>query len=147
MEIAKALSHITFLFHYPIKISEVNKEKVNSIRQYHLLRLLKEAKALDVKTISKRLGQAHNTSSELVWRMIEKGLLSSEKGRNDRRRTIVRLTEKGEEELLKEEKEIDKAFEKFFELFLTEKEVKEFNECTEKLYEIAKKVIKKLEGR
>jgi len=147
MKIADKISHLTFLFHYPIKIGEIHKEKVNSIRQYHLLRLLKETEALDVKTISKRLGQAQNTSSEMVWRMVEKGLLSSEKDIKDRRRTIVKLTEKGEKELLRQEKEIDKAFEQFCKLFLNKEERNAFNECSEKLFNIAKKVIKNLEGK
>jgi DNA-binding MarR family transcriptional regulator len=117
------------------------------MRQYHLLRILKEVGALDVKTIAKRLGQAQNTSSELVWRMTEKGLLNSEKDKNDRRRTVVNITKKGEEELFNMEKEIDNAFEKFCKYFLKDKEIDEFYRCSEKLYEISKKVIKKLEER
>ena len=147
MKIADKLSHLTFLFHFPIKIGEVNLDNVNSMRQYHLLRILKEVGALDVKTIAKRLGQAQNTSSELVWRMTEKGLLNSEKDKNDRRRTVVNITKKGEEELFNMEKEIDNAFEKFCKYFLKDKEIDEFYRCSEKLYEISKKVIKKLEER
>ncbi len=147
MGIGEKISHITFLFHFPIKVGEVNSERVHSIRQYHLLRLLKEAEALDVKTISKRLGQAQNTSSEMVWRMVEKGLLISERDPDDRRRTIVKLTEKGREELFKMEKEIDNAFEAFCERFLSDDDKEKFYRCSDELFNLAKKVIKRLEGK
>ncbi len=147
MKIADKLSHLTFLFHYPVKIGEVNLENVNSMRQFHLLRILKETGALDVKTIAKRLGQAQNTSSELIWRMVEKGLLSSERDTNDRRRTVVKITAEGEKELEKMEIELDNAFEKFCKIYLNEKEIKEFYECSEKLFELSKKIIKKLEAK
>ena len=147
MKIADKLSHLTFLFHYPVKIGEVNLENVNSMRQFHLLRILKETGALDVKTIAKRLGQAQNTSSELIWRMVEKGLLSSERDTNDRRRTVVKITAEGEKELEKMEIELDNAFEKFCKIYLNEKEIKEFYECSEKLFKLSKKIIKKLEAK
>ncbi len=147
MKIADKLSHLTFLFHFPVKVGEVNLDSVNSMRQYHLLRILKEVGALDVKTIAKRLGQAQNTSSELVWRMSEKGLLNSEKDKKDRRRTVVNITEKGEKEILKMEKDIDNAFEKFCKRFLDDKDIEEFYRCSEKLFNISKKVIKKLEEK
>jgi len=147
MKIANKLCHITFLFHFPIKIGEVYLENIKSMRQFHILKLLDEKNIQGIKTISRKLGLAQNTTSELVWRMQKTNIVKVKKGKNDRRKSLVEITNKGKEVLKNKEQSIDKAFEDFFNEFLSREEARNFEKYSDKLYSMAKKVLTKMEEK
>ncbi len=147
MDIGENLSFINFLFHFPLKINNIDFEKIKTLRQYHILNILKYYRSLDIKTIAKRLSLAHNTTSELISRMEELDLIKTQKDRNDKRRVIVSLTKKGEEAFYSYSAEINKAFSDFTDKFMTLDDREKFLNCLNTFIDIAKKTIAKLEGR
>lgn len=71
-------------------------------RQHQLLLQVagaQEGTLVTVAYAAERLGLKHNSTVELVDRSVREGLLAREEDAEDRRRTILRITQKGREVL------------------------------------------------
>ncbi len=146
-DVGENLSLINFLFHFPLKISEANTELLKTLRQFHILSLLKTYNRLDIKTISKRLALAHNTTSEIISRMENSGLIISKRAKHDKRIVEVSLSEKGKSAFNEHKENINNAFREFSDKFLSHEEKEIFFTCLENFSYIAKKIISRLEER
>ncbi|PKK39032.1 Organic hydroperoxide resistance transcriptional regulator [Clostridiaceae bacterium JG1575] len=63
--------------------------------QYLVMLVLWEQQKMDMKELGKRLMLDSRTLTPLLNRLVEKGLLTKERGEKDKRRLIVSLTEAG----------------------------------------------------
>ncbi|MFY0546173.1 MarR family winged helix-turn-helix transcriptional regulator [Brevibacillus sp. H7] len=64
-----------------------------------LLQHIEKRENVTIGDLAKLLAVSHNTASEHVKRLIQNGLVSKERSREDERRVYVRITEKGQEVL------------------------------------------------
>ncbi|WP_372868959.1 MarR family winged helix-turn-helix transcriptional regulator [Planomicrobium okeanokoites] len=83
---------IYFHLHYP------HTDKV-SHQVIRILQLVEKKEGIGVNEVATHLQISHNTASEHVKRMVEKNLLVKERGLQDERRVLLRLTESGKEVL------------------------------------------------
>ncbi len=85
---------IYFHLHY------FHKEKI-SHQVVRILQLIDKKEDIGVNEIASYIQVSHNTASEHVKRMIEKNFLTKERDLIDERRVILRLTDFGEDVLLR----------------------------------------------
>ncbi|MBM7646855.1 DNA-binding MarR family transcriptional regulator [Scopulibacillus daqui] len=83
-------------------------------RGVRILQQVKNGEYVTIKEISEKLQISHNTASEHVSRLIKKGYIQKERDNKDRRKTVLSLTPKGSEVLVKhtclDESKLDKIF-------------------------------------
>ncbi|MFD3450387.1 MarR family winged helix-turn-helix transcriptional regulator [Microbacteriaceae bacterium 4G12] len=88
----KYWTDIYFLLHYP------HKEKITH-QVIRILQLVEKRENIGINEVSSYLNISHNTASENVKRIIEKGYLMKERDPSDERRVILQLTDAGREVL------------------------------------------------
>ncbi len=95
-ETAKSLSrHFAAIYHYchPIYTFSLSHQAVRTLQLIHY------QPETTVSAIAAHLGCAHNTASEIVHRLAEKGLLLKERKDDDERTVVLSLTEQGTQAL------------------------------------------------
>tara|TARA_Y100000590_G_scaffold365682_1_gene424645 strand:- start:970 stop:1392 length:423 start_codon:yes stop_codon:yes gene_type:complete len=89
------------------------KEGKYTLSQVLILAIIPD-NGMDMTTLSERIGVDNSTTTRLIGGMIQKGLIQKKKGVNDKRTTIITLTEKGELASEKIESKIDHIGEEIF---------------------------------
>ena len=89
------------------------KEGRYTLSQVLILSIIPDI-GMDMTTLSERIGVDNSTTTRLIGGMIRKGLIQKRKGVNDKRTTIITLTEKGELVSEKIELKIDQIGEEIF---------------------------------
>ena len=95
-EAAESLSrHFAAIYHYchPIYTFSLSHQAVRTLQFIHY------QPEATVSDLAAHLGCAHNTASEIVQRLAEKGLLHKERRDDDERALVLSLTEQGTQAL------------------------------------------------
>jgi len=130
---ARSFTGVMHLFHN--LASGVSRGANLSLAQYRVLMTVHHYGPMSINQLHERLNIAQSSASEMVDRLVRRGMLSRAKDPHDHRITIFRLTEKTHDILKKQKNMMQDVYRRVLEP-LTSAEQQELSEAFEKILKL-----------
>jgi len=122
------------------------KKKSNiTFHQYLTLEKIKLCPNCTINQISKKMNIAQSTASQLIDRLVQAKLVTRTENPNNRRETLINLSQEGELTLKKQKKNIEKGYYELLKM-LTPDEQEKLLTSFRILYEVSKCIENKIHG-